>query len=178
MEFSRSMDLQYALLSPNGRLAPRPFGQGLVVLTGIMVVVQVLVALVSPFFDLAQYVLLYAYVCLFGKRLHDAGQSAWFYLAFLATHFVLTSLFSAMLLPYLSPEGFALHMELNDIISTQDMVAGVEFIAENQEAMARNSASTTIVSLLLSSGVLGLIGGKLKSDPDTNQYGPPTSGRI
>ncbi len=74
------MDFRSLFLDPQGRLAPRPFARGFILLTGAMMVITVLSSVASPGLGILQYALVFPYVCLFGKRLHDAGLSAWLWL--------------------------------------------------------------------------------------------------
>ncbi|KCZ88839.1 DUF805 domain-containing protein [Hyphomonas johnsonii] len=170
------MDIKTVLFNPNGRIGPREFGQGLILLTGAMMIIQILLALVSPAFGVLQWAIVFSYVCVFGKRLHDAGQSAWLYLAFLVGYFVVSTVFSALLMPILSPDALAMRGDFEKLAEAGDFAAAFEEIAKNAAELARESVVTTLVSFLLASGTLGLIAGRLPSDPSTNRYGPPPNG--
>ena len=161
------MDIRYVLLSPNGRIGPRDFGRGLILLTGAMMIVQIAVALVS---------LVFSYVCVCGKRLHDGGHSAWFYLLFLAGYFVLSTAATAILMPFLSPEALSMQVEFQKLAMEGQFSAAVEEAAKIAPELARLSVLTTIAAFLVASGVLGLIGARLRSDPSSNRFGPPSSG--
>ncbi|WP_300541081.1 DUF805 domain-containing protein [Maricaulis sp.] len=67
------MDLQYVLLNPNGRIAPREFWIGVL----LLIAGNVLSGLVPVLGGLLWLFLIYVGVCVYGKRLHDAGKSAW-----------------------------------------------------------------------------------------------------
>ncbi len=168
------MDIQYVLLSPNGRIGPRDFGRGLILLTGAMMIVQIAVALVSPAFGMLQYPLVFSYVCVFGKRLHDGGYSAWFYLVFLAGYFVLSTTATAILMPILSPEALLMQADFQKLAMEGQFSAAMEEVAKIAQELARKSVLTTIVAFLLTSGALGLIAARLRSDPSTNRFGPPS----
>jgi uncharacterized membrane protein YhaH (DUF805 family) len=170
------MDIQHVLLSPNGRIGPRDFGRGLILLTGAMMIVQIAVALTSPAFGMLQYPLVFSYVCVFGKRLHDGGYSAWLYLPFLLGYFVISTVATALFMPMLSPGALAMQAEFQALAQAGQFAAAVEEVAKNAPELARLSILTTTVAFLLTSGVLGLIGGRLRSDPASNRYGPPTGG--
>lgn len=167
------MDVKYVLLSSNGRIGPRDFGRGLILLTGAMMIVQIAAGLVSPAFGMLQYPLVFSYVCVFGKRLHDGGRSAWIYLAFLAGYFVIATLASAILLPVLSPQAFSMQGEFQKLAQAGDFTAAIEEMAKHAQELARASILTTIASFLIASGILGLIGTRLRSDPSSNRFGPP-----
>jgi len=167
------MDVKYVLLSTNGRIGPRDFGRGMILLTGAMMIVQIAAGLVAPAFGMLQYPLVFSYVCVFGKRLHDGGHSAWLYLAFLVGYFVFTTIVSAILLPFLSPEAFSMQGEFQKIAQSGDLSGAIEELAKHAQEFARASILTTIASFLIASGLLGLIGARLRSDPSTNRFGPP-----
>ena len=67
------MDFQYVLLNPNGRIAPREFWIGVLVL----VCGNVLAGMLPGLGGLLWLGLIYVGVCVYGKRMHDAGRSAW-----------------------------------------------------------------------------------------------------
>lgn len=67
------MDMQYVLLNPNGRIAQREFWIGVLVLIGGNILSGVLPAVGG----LLWLFLIYVGVCVYGKRLHDTGRSAW-----------------------------------------------------------------------------------------------------
>ncbi|MBO6765138.1 DUF805 domain-containing protein [Maricaulis sp.] len=67
------MDLQYVLLNPNGRIAQREFWIGML----MIVLGNVFLTPIPLLGGLVWLVLIYVGVCVYGKRLHDAGRSAW-----------------------------------------------------------------------------------------------------
>jgi uncharacterized membrane protein YhaH (DUF805 family) len=170
------MDYRFLFLEPQGRLAPRPFGRGLVLLTGACMMISVLTAVVSPGLNVLQYALVFPYICLFGKRLHDAGLTAWLWIAFLAGLGFLNMFLSAMLLPALSPGAFAIQVEVQETMQTVGFSAAFEELALRAEEYARLSAVTTLAAFLISSAITGFAAFRLRSDPKTNRHGPPTVG--
>ncbi len=172
----RRMDFRFLFLEPQGRLAPRPFGRGLVLLTGACMMISVLTAVVSPGLNVLQYALVFPYICLFGKRLHDAGLTAWLWIAFLAGLGFLNMFLSAMLLPALSPGAFAIQVEVQETMQTVGFTAAFEELALRAEEYARLSAVTTLAAFLISSAITGFAAFRLRSDPKTNRHGPPTLG--
>lgn len=170
-----TMDYRFLFLEPQGRLAPVPFARGLVLLTGAMMVITTLTAIASPNLGILQYALLFPYICLFGKRLHDAGLSAWLWLAFLAGFGFFSMFLSAILLPVLSPQAFAMQSEVQDIMSKQGFSAALEWLTGRAAEYARLSAVTTVAAFLLASGLTGFAAFRMRSDPKTNRHGPPTA---
>ena len=172
----RRMDFRFLFLEPQGRLAPKPFGRGLVLLTGAGMMISVLTAVVSPGLNMLQYALVFPYICLFGKRLHDAGLTAWLWIAFLAGLGFLNMFLSAILLPVLSPGAFAIQVEVQETMQTAGFTAAFEELALRAEEYARLSAVTTLAAFLISSAITGFAAFRLRSDPKPNRHGPPTLG--
>lgn len=170
----RPMDFRFLFLEPQGRLAPKPFARGLVVLTAIFMVITVLSAVVSPGLGILQYAMVFPYVCLFGKRLHDAGMTAWLWLAFLAGFGVVNLILSPILLPLLSPQAFEIQLEIQKMMEADGFTVAFESLAERAPEYARLSAVTSVAALLIASAVTGFAAYRLRSDPKTNRHGPPT----
>ncbi|WP_321488533.1 hypothetical protein [uncultured Hyphomonas sp.] len=168
------MDISHVLLSPKGRIGPRDFLRGLILLTGAGTVIQVLTVAASIGAALLQYPLLWAYFCVLAKRLHDAGQTAWFNLLILFGFVVASSILNAVLLPVLSPQMMPLMTEIQEI-GLKDGIGGM-LKAQQDHALqiARGTALPTLASFLLASAGLALIGARLPSDPDANVHGPAT----
>lgn len=168
------MDFRFLFLDPQGRLAPLAFARGLLLLTAAMLVVSVLAAVVSPGLGILQYALVFPYVCLFGKRLHDAGLSAWLWLAFLAGFGFFNMFLSAIFLPMLSPEAFAIQGEIQKRMETDGFAAAFEALSARAPEYARLAAVTTVAALLASSALTGFAAYRMRSDPKPNRHGPPT----
>lgn len=167
------MDFRYLFLEPQGRLSPRPFARGFILLTGAMMIITLLSAVVSPGLGILQYALVFPYVCLFGKRLHDAGLSAWLWLGFLAGFGFISMVFSMMFLPVLSPAAFEVQGEMQKLMETEGMAAAFEALSQRAPEYARLAAVTTIASFLIASGLTGYAAFRMRSDPKPNKYGPP-----
>ena len=81
------MDLQYVLLNPNGRIAQREFWIGV----GLLICGNVVSGIIPALGGLIWLFLIYVGVCVYGKRLHDTGRSAWLHLVPWAITLALTS---------------------------------------------------------------------------------------
>lgn len=171
------MDITYVLLSPNGRIGPRDFLRGLILLTGAGLVIHVLMVGVSVGVAILQYPMLWGYFCIFGKRLHDAGQTAWFNIAFFIGYVIVSSVLNAILLPFLSPQIMPLMQQIQEIGVNGDFMGMLNAQQEHAVRIARDTALTTLASFLLTSAALAFIGARLPSDPDTNVHGPATGPR-
>lgn len=167
----------FVFLSPHGRLSPSAFGQALIILAGIMMLVMITSAYVSQGFGMFQTLLIFPYICVFGKRLHDAGQSAWLYLVFVLGYFVLTAIVTAIVLPFFSPAASQMQVEFQNIALGGDFSGAMEALSERSLEFAQASIFTTVFSFLAANALLGYLAWRLASDPDTNQHGPPTIGR-
>lgn len=67
------MNLSHVLFSPNGRIGQQEYWIGILIL-----IASNIVATFIPFLGfLISLFLIYVGVCVYGKRLHDAGKTAW-----------------------------------------------------------------------------------------------------
>lgn len=163
------------LFNPVGRLARNQFLRGLILCLIAAMFAQIFVSFVSPGFSVLNTALIYPFLCVFGKRLHDAGLTAWWFLAFLAGYFILSTLLTAILLPLISPESAAMQAELQEIGLHDGLGAMWASAMEQAPAINRASIMTTLIVLLITNAVMGLIAASLTSDPNTNKHGPPTA---
>ncbi|KCZ95982.1 hypothetical protein HHI_04387 [Hyphomonas hirschiana VP5] len=168
------MDFRHVFFDPKGRIGPRTFGQGYVLLTGAMLVVTVLSLIASPGAGILQYALVFPYICLFGKRLHDAGLSAWLWLVFLLGYFLINVVASAILVPILAPETQAIQLEVQKVMEANGLNAGMEELARRAPEIAQSSALVNVIVLLIASAIVGFVAYRLRSDPQPNRHGPPT----
>ncbi|MGE6699540.1 DUF805 domain-containing protein [Hyphomonas sp. NPDC076900] len=170
------MDFRQIFFDPQGRISPRTFGQAYVLLTGALLMITVVSIVVSPGFGILQYVLVFPFVCVFSKRLHDAALSAWLMLLFLLGALIINVISSAILMPVLAPEAYAIQMEAQTLITTDGMNAGLEHLLDHAQEIVRSSALVNVVSLLVSCAITGFTAFVLRSDPKPNRFGPPTTG--
>lgn len=174
---SDAMDFRFLFLEPQGRLAPRPFARGFLLLTGATLIVTVLSIIAAPGISLLQYALIFPYLCLFGKRLHDAGLSAWLWLAYLLGWGFINMVLTSLLLPVLSPQAFEMQVEINKLMETSGFNAAFRALAEQGPEIARASAVTTVAAFLGSSAVTGFAAFRMRTDPRQNRHGPPADGQ-
>ena len=167
------MDIQHVLFSPKGRIGPRTFLRGFILLTGVFILVQVASTFLAPGIGVAAYAMIFPYVCVFSKRLHDAGQSGWLYPLFLLAYVVIGSVAGMFLMPFLSPEAYQMNLEFQQALQGEGLNSAFSSMTEQADELSRKSALTTLASFLVTSAILGFAGAKLPSDPDSNRYGPP-----
>ena len=89
-------DAQRILFGAGGKLGPMEFAQGLVAIIAVSLAFSLLSlipglgVLISVLGLIVGLVLAFAWVCIFSKRFHDAGQSGWMTLAAIAVAVVLS----------------------------------------------------------------------------------------
>ena len=67
------MDLSHVLFSPNGRIGQQEYWIGIL----ILIAANVVATFIPLLGILISFFLIYVGICIYGKRLHDAGKSAW-----------------------------------------------------------------------------------------------------
>jgi uncharacterized membrane protein YhaH (DUF805 family) len=169
------MNFQTLFFSPAGRIGPRTFAQGLILLTGAVVIIGALMAVTAQQLSLLTYLLFFPYVCVVSKRLHDAGMTAWFAALLLIGHVLIVSVAGALLLPLLSPEAYKMNVELQQkVLEAGSLRPVIERPSEEALEFARLSQLTMLASFLVSSAIIGYGLFRLKPDAGANVHGPPT----
>jgi len=171
------MGIMGVLFNPNGRIRANQFWQGIIVLAAYLIIINVvggfLPAVIAAILSVSIYLLPYPYLCVYGKRLHDSGKTAWLYLLFFIGFFVGFG-FVISSSPGFS-EFMALYMEAaTEGESPQVMQAMMEefMLGEGGRAMGLRALGYLVAINL----IFGFIVARMPSDPDANQYGPPAGG--
>ena len=167
----------HLLFSANGRIARNRFWQGMVILTVASVVVSSAALLVHPTFDYISLALIFPYVCVYGKRLHDAGQTAWWVIAIwfgvVMIQIILFLILLFTILPALmSPEQRELWdeiMRLSEKGDTEEAMKGVETLLEQMQGLFHR---TSLFVMVFANAAMALIIGMLKTEPRENKHGP------
>ncbi|WP_300531857.1 DUF805 domain-containing protein [Maricaulis sp.] len=144
-------DWQGLFFSPNGRIGQSDYWKGV----GVIILANLLLNLIPILGTLIWLVLIYVGVCVYGKRLHDAGRSAIFH-AIPWVFWIFTLVASAMLM------GGTLMTAIlsdGDISPVAVMSAGGAFLFLN--------GLSTLVWLVYTLWV-----GLAQGDPGENAYGP------
>ena len=165
------------LFNPNGRIQKNRFWQGLVVLTVASVILQAVQVKLGPsfgfvgtfiFFALG-LALLYADICVYAKRFHDAGTTGWWILAvWLGSYIVsiiLSSMFGSM---FIGEQGIAIQEEMMERMAQGELMIALEAA----EALGELLLPLTIASMIANAVIMGFIVGSLKTDPRQNKHGP------
>jgi len=167
------MTLNQILLSPNGRIGPRHFLRGVVVLLAIAIVNQVLSVYgglaYAPVSLILSLVLLYGYICVYGKRLHDRGLSAWLFILVFIAYVILDAIIQSILAPILAPRAEELQLGLADMIDRGQWEDAVVFMRD----LAREVLFTALLSILAVNAIFAFAMSRLGSDPGRNQHGDP-----
>lgn len=169
------MDYRHVFFNTQGRLSPRTFGQGYIILTGLVVILTVLGLVITPEFSNLQIALFFPYLCVFGKRLHDAGQSAWLWLAILVVWVLMNGIATMVLMQVMTPQTYVMYTELVEAMISATTMSPEELQAKAQ-LVARMSAVPNLAGYLISAAIVGFVAYSLRSDPKPNRHGPPASG--
>jgi uncharacterized membrane protein YhaH (DUF805 family) len=169
------MDL---FLTPNGRINQATYWRGAIILFVISAVLAALSAFVSPFIGFAGVLFIWPWIAIHVKRFHDSGKSGWMTLAMVGLAIV-ASLVLGMFLPMLFGVNQAdLQAKMIEQMSAGDpndagaaMSAAMDASTQISQAMLLPQ----IVSTLVTTGIIGVVMGLFKSDPQDNQFGPKTS---
>jgi len=159
------------LLSPYGRINSAAFYRGGFILILISVAISLLNLLssqVGQILSIISYALIYPWVVIWIKRLHNGGKSGWMFLVYMLLYF-----FVAMV-----GFGIALSMfgggEFMQMVT--DQVEGKITQAEMQvqaEIWARTYTAPMLLASIGTSVLTMYIGDKtIPMDPGENQYGP------
>jgi len=164
------------LFNPNGRIGPKEFWRGTIVLVAVQVVLQTALVFGPPIVlfmvSIFSMTLLYPYLCVYGKRLHDAGYTAWMFMLFLLGYIVVSQIVGTMLQPFSPPEVVNHQEALLAAASANDLEAMLAAL----QGIARLQFVPSLIALFALNAGLGYIVANLRSDPASNAYGPATQG--
>jgi len=151
------MDWKNLFLSPGGRIGQKEFWIGWVILFVIGIILNILPEGLKPIAGIVSLAMIYPSVCVYSKRLHDAGRSGW-----LAA------------LPY---AVWFLAGILGVLVGGAGMLA---MLSGDTSAMTGGIAGLGMALLIILAALVFYIAftvwvGIGKSDPAPNQYGPPPS---
>lgn len=160
MDKAKIDEFKPLLLSYEGRIGPNSFWQGIIVVTAVAVVLQILAALtgfLGIIFSLASLALLWPYFCLYAKRFHDTGRGAIWVLAVLGGMFVAAMVIWAILTPALAGDAYAAAVR----------GGGAAF------GFAIRSMILQVIMMILVHGGAAFIVARLKGTEGENPYGQP-----
>lgn len=177
------MSLMGILFSPNGRIQAGEFWRGLIILIGAGLVLSILSTFASGAIaglaGLLGILLIYPYICVFGKRLHDSNKSAWMWLLFLLGYLVLVIIMTTFLVP-LYPGAAEATAVANEKMA--ELLESGEFsfagMMEITSESARATAAPSLIFTISAQLITGFFAARLFSYPEANKYGPPVGGVV
>jgi len=167
------MDHAYVLFDPTGRIGPRDFWRGVILLVASQVIMQTALVYGPPILvvilSILSLALVYPYLCVFGKRLHDAGKSAWFFVLLLVGYLLIAQIAGQILQPFASEALVDAQQTLQQ--AAEDNI--IQAMFETLQLIAKVQYLPGLVVMFLVNGVLGYFVARLPSEAGPNQYGPP-----
>ena len=162
MSTEQALDLFF---NPNGRIERTAFWIGFAVLTALGVVLAAARTFAvdengAVVVLAVQAGLVYPAVCVYGKRLHDAGRTAWWTAAVLGAQLLVVSILSTLLVA-------AALQEL------QSVAASAETYRPLRNDVSRRLFAPLQVGGLFAAVAAAFVVSILPSDPGPNRFGPP-----
>lgn len=157
------------LFSPNGRIARNRFWQGMVILTVASVLVAAGAVMLGTMFGLLSYALIYPYICVYGKRLHDVGLTAWWVIGVWVGTIIFNFIISLMLTPFFMGEE---ELAIQDEMTERMMSGDLSGMMEGAEILAAQLLPLTVFLTVLTNFAAALVVGYLRTDPQENKHGP------
>lgn len=157
------------LFNPNGRIGRNRFWQGMVILTVASVLVAAGFRMVALPLAFVHFVLIYPYICVVGKRLHDAGLTAWLVLLVWLAAMVINQVTSGILGAFMiSPETLETYEKVMELIEQNQ----VEPAMEGMMIILRDTVPLVVVTTIVVGAVIALGLGFLRTEPRENKHGP------
>jgi uncharacterized membrane protein YhaH (DUF805 family) len=165
------MSIATILFSPNGRIGPGNFWRGYIIILAVSLVIQVINVLMGPSplavpLGLASLVLYWCTIAIFAKRLHDTGATGWWIVAIAAGWTLIMLVGVAIILGIFAGDVMSTAMQ------DETYAQSPQFMLELQDAIFVPGTALGLVINI----ALGFIMANLRSEPNSNAYGPPTGG--
>ncbi len=157
------------LFSPTGRIARNRFWQGMVILTVASVLVAAGAVMLGTLVSLISYALIYPYICVYGKRLHDAGLTAWWVIGVWLATVLFNFILSLFLTPFfMGEEELAIQEEMTERMMSGDLSG----MMEGAEILAAELLPLTIFLTIVTNLAAAIVVGFLRTEPRENKHGP------
>lgn len=157
------------LFNPNGRIERNRFLQGMVVLTVASVLVVAGNTMVSSMIGFINLLLIFPYICVFGKRLHDAGTTAWWVIGIWIGSMLIAFILGLVLGGFfMTPEMLEIQEEMSERLASGDFAG----FMEGTELLADGLLPLNVLTTVGANLVLALIVGALKTESRENKHGP------
>lgn len=148
-------DITRILFGASGRLNPTEFAQGLVFIVVVGWAIQILtlipgLALVMGLVGLVVgLVFLFAWICIFSKRFHDAGKSGWLTVAAIIAAIVISFIVSLVLGPIFGGSSIA---SMSDLMAAPTITIGSVLMNMLSAAIVNGSLGFYMYRLPATSG--------------------------
>lgn len=148
------MNLTDTLFNPNGRSSQREYAAGV----AILIAANIVSSFIPVLGEIVWIGLIYVGLCVYGRRLHDAGRTAWFHLI---------------------PWGLSLLMMAAGVMLVGGAMIGA-LLGQPSETATAVLFGGSMLALLALAGlsmtvwiVYTIWVGVLSGEPAANRYGPP-----
>lgn len=171
------MNPGFVFFSPTGRIDRKTFLFGAIALFAASVGADFLQASLAPSMAMLSLILValiwWCALTVYGKRLHDAGLSAWLLIAFALLYWVIYFIGTLVFLPILDPEFHAFQAELEAQVQagTMSIMEMIQRTSEVESSPVLTSIASNGVATLIVGGIHFLLG----SNAGANKHGPATS---
>ncbi|MEE9381147.1 MAG: DUF805 domain-containing protein [Hyphomonadaceae bacterium] len=169
------MTLMESLFKPNGRIGSSTFWRGLIVLIAIGVVSQVIQLYgpvsVSMILGVVGLAMIYPYVALYAKRFHDSGRTGWWFVPAILGFGVIAYFVGTFIQGMFAPD-------MQEMLEIAAESGNISSIMEVSQEMSRKIFLPNLLAGLAMQFGLGYVVASLKSDPETNKFGPPEGGDV
>lgn len=165
------------LFDPRGRIEKPRFWQGIVLVTvaaiikrGIEVKLpELMMGPLSVLMMLATLALIYANICVYAKRFHDAGTTGWWIIAvWVGKFFVVMLLFGLFGSLFLGDDGIALYEAIMESWTSADD----QQLAQAAQRFQDLLFPLVVVTYIVNAVIAALVVGGLPSEPRDNIHGP------
>jgi uncharacterized membrane protein YhaH (DUF805 family) len=167
------------LFNPQGRISAGAYWQGAIILLVLFLLLNAVSTYgpvsipLSLVLFVIEIVLVYSIVCVNGKRLHDAGKSAWWSLAIIIAALVLQVIASSLVQRLLFAEQTAALQQ--QMQASMRGGANVAVILQGVKQTQKVVFVPTIAILTVVTLALSFLVASLKSDPGENRFGEPAA---
>lgn len=171
------MNPGFVFFSPAGRIDRKTFLFGAIALFAASVGSDFLSASLGPSMVLLSIIIAaliwWCALAVYGKRLHDAGLSAWLLVAFAILYWVVYFIGTSVFLPIIDPEFHAFQIELQEQVQagTMSFMEMMQRASEVEGSPILTSVASNGVATLIVGGIHFLLG----SNTGANKHGPATS---
>lgn len=157
------------LLSPHGRILRNRFWQGMVVLTVASIMVTAGSVMLTTLIGYLNILLIYPYICVYGKRLHDAGLTAWWVIGVWLANLLTVSVVNLLLNPFFrTADTVRIEKEMTERMASGDFAG----MLEGAQLLAEKLLPLNLALLVLGNLAVALLLGMLATMSTENRHGP------